>query len=197
MGAAKLAVSARKQAEIPLTLEEAKHYQRLWKQTYPEIPLMFDHANRVLDGRETATVVHLQSGRMRGGLFYSQILNSDFQPLASDIGRDAMFRIARECYVVKSSPLYGSRPVIWLHDESFLEIPIECAHEAAYRQAQIMVETAEEWCEGLIKWKAEPALMTRWWKSAEARFDANGRLIPWEPDAPKVVANTSTVRSAA
>lgn len=180
MGAAKLAVAARKQANLPLTLEQSKQYQRIWKTTYPEIPLMFDLANRTLDGKEYATTVHLKSGRMRGRLFYSQLLNSEFQPLASDIGRAAMFRISQECYSVKSSPLYGSRPVIWLHDESFLEVPIECAHEAAYRQAQIMVETAEEWCDGLIKWSAQPALMTRWTKAADTKLDASKRLIPWD-----------------
>lgn len=182
MGAGKLAVAARKQAGIPLTLPESRHYLLTWKRTYPEIPEFFAYANRLLAGRETATMTHLVSGRVRGGVFYCQILNGFFQGLAADIAKDAGWRIARECYTVKSSPLYGSRMCIFLHDEHFLELREECMHEAALRQAEIMVQTAEEWCPG-IKFKAAPALMRRWDKNASALYDAHGRLVPWAPAA--------------
>lgn len=180
MGAAKLALSARKQSGIELTLPESKHYLNVWKQTYPEIPEMFKLISRLLGDAETATVVHLKSGRMRGGLFYTQIANSEFQPIASDIAKDALWRITKECYTVRSSPLFGSRVINFLHDESFLEVPEECAHEAAMRQAEIMVKTAEEWTDGKIKFSAEPALQRRWYKGAEPVY-VDGRLVCWEP----------------
>ena len=31
-----------------------------------------------------------------------------------------------------------------------------------------------------VKVKAEPALMRFWTKEAEAKYDASGRLIPWD-----------------
>jgi DNA polymerase I-like protein with 3'-5' exonuclease and polymerase domains len=179
MGAGKLAIAARKQAGIELTLQESRYYLQTWKRTYPEVPEFFAHANRLLAGRETATVRHLVSGRMRGGVFYCQILNGFFQGLAADIAKDAGWRIARECYTVPSSPLFGSRLCIFLHDEHFLEVREDCMHDAAMRQAQIMVETAEQWCPG-VKFSATPALMRRWDKHATDVY-RDGRLVPWVP----------------
>jgi hypothetical protein len=31
--------------------------------------------------------------------------------------------------------------------------------------------------------KAEPALMPRWYKAAKAKYDEDGFLVPWEPQA--------------
>jgi DNA polymerase I len=180
MGSAKLALSARKQFKITLTDAEAKRYLQIWKRTYPEIPRVFEYANKLLNGRETASLIHPWSGRKRGGMYYTQVCSSQLQPTAADIAKLACWRIAEECYVVKSSPLFGSRAVNFLHDETFLEVPIECAHEAAHRQAQIMIEAAQEVCPD-ITFGAEPALMAlRWDKGAATKYDENKRLVPWD-----------------
>ena len=47
------------------------------------------------------------------------------------------------------------------------------------RQAQIMVEQMRT-CVPDVKVKAEPALMRRWYKQAEAVYN-EGKLVPWEP----------------
>lgn len=77
------------------------------------------------------------------------------------------------------SPLYGSRGVIFVHDEFLIESPEGCAHEAALRLQQVMVEGMRRYLPD-IPVKAGPALMRRWSKKAKATYNEAGRLIPWE-----------------
>ena len=79
------------------------------------------------------------------------------------------------------SPLYGSRPVLPLHDEFVVEVPEARAADAAERLAHVMVYTMGHYFPD-VPIEAEPALMRRWYKGAETRRDGEGRLIPWEPN---------------
>ena len=124
------------------------------------------------------------SKRVRGGLSGPAAANTLFQGLAADGAKAGLIRMSKEMYLDKSSPLFGSRLMVFAHDEIILEIPEELAHEAANRQAEIMIEEMRKFTPD-VKIKAEPALMTRWYKAAEPVFDANGRLTVWEPSEPK------------
>lgn len=82
------------------------------------------------------------------------------------------------------SPLYGSRLPLFLHDEILGDHPGDVAAECAWRIAEIMEESLETCCPDMvpaIRTKVRPALMTKLYKGAEEAYDANGRLIPWEP----------------
>ena len=47
---------------------------------------------------------------------------------------------------------------------------------------EIMVAKLQWYCPDLASAvRAEPALMDRWWKNAEPRYDAAGRLTVWQP----------------
>ena len=83
----------------------------------------------------------------------------------------------------EKSPLYGSRGVIFVHDEFLIESPEWCAHEAALRLQQVMEEGMRRYLPD-IPVKAGPSLMRRWSKKAKATYGPDGRLIPWE-DAKK------------
>jgi hypothetical protein len=185
MGAPKMVLSARKQYGVVMTVGEAKALREAWLRTWPEARLYFEWINRQLEQRGTGeqrsravAITQFKSGRMRGSCFYSQAANTFFQGLCSDISKDAMWRVAREMYTVRSSPLYGSRLVNFLHDEGFSELRIERAHEAAHRQAQVQIDVGREWCPD-VRWTCEPALMTRWFKEAEPKYE-NGVLVPWK-----------------
>lgn len=152
------------------------------------------------------------SERVRGGLHGPAGANTLFQGLAADGAKRAIIAMNREMYLrgealacsmlgskdeektlaslrerfgsSLESPLYGSRLCMFAHDETMLEIPESVAHEAAYRQAEVMVQQMRTVVPD-VKVKAEPALMKRWYKQAEAVFDENKRLIPWEPPPAK------------
>jgi DNA polymerase-1 len=99
----------------------------------------------------------------------------------ADVFKDAGWRITREMYAVRSSPLYGCRVVNECHDDILSEIPLDRIHEAGYRQAQILMDTWNEWCPDVVC-RCSPAAMMRMYKDAETVHDANGRLICWEPE---------------
>ncbi len=119
--------------------------------------------------------------------------------MLADAMKNAYCAISRECYdrtcrVENSehmtsrfaggpSPLYGSRPILLAHDETFAEHPESVAPEASARIGELMVEAERFMCPDLSKaCKAEPALMRKLYKGAEPVFE-NGRLVPWEPSA--------------
>jgi DNA polymerase I-like protein with 3'-5' exonuclease and polymerase domains len=125
--------------------------------------------------------------RRRAWVPYTVASNSFFQGLAADCAKDAGYEITREMFTGRDrqgrrSPLEGSRIVNFVHDEFICEHPNDLAHEAAYRVADLMMEAGRRWMPDVPP-SVEPALMRCWIKSAEARFDENKRLIPYEPEA--------------
>jgi DNA polymerase I len=131
----------------------------------------------------TGQLEQFVSKRIRGGLSGPAGANTLFQGLAADGAKSALRAMTKEMYLDRQSPLFGSRLMIFAHDETIIEIPEEKAHEAAHRQAEIMVEHMHKYTPD-VKIKAEPALMRRWHKQAEAVY-SNGRLVPWEPEVAK------------
>lgn len=124
-------------------------------------------------------ITQLVSGRVRGGCSGPQAANTLFQGLAADGAKRALRLITRESYTDRNSPLWGSRLLVFAHDETLMEHREEVAHEAAYRQSELMIQGMKEVVKR-VHIVAEPALMRSWTKKAEAVFDSKGRLIPWE-----------------
>ncbi len=133
------------------------------------------------------------SGRIRGGLTGPSEANGDFQALLADIAKRSLIRVSWEQYVGnltsdsafgkrgERSPLYGSRGVVFVHDELFGECREEVGHEVATRVGEVMIEEFRKGCPHHSKaCKIEPAIMRRWFKAAEPVY-VNGRLVPWEP----------------
>lgn len=168
------------------SIERAKTLKRMWLTRYPEMNDYFKWVSTRMEmGGGRCEYEHPGSKRIRAGLGFCDGCNTPFQGLVADAAKPAFYAISRECYTGvmpngKRSPLAGSRPVIFIHDETFAEVPIPQAHEAAYRISEIMIEHMERLTPD-IPVLAEPALMERWYKDAEAVFDANGQLIPWRP----------------
>lgn len=193
MGYKKLRLQARKQYDVTMTLDEAKALRDAWLATWPEAQLYLRWVSGQLRGpreSQTGDIVQFKSGRARGKCWYSALANTLFQGFCADIAKEAMWRVTREMYTDPNSPLYGGRLVNFLHDEGFAELPEAKAHEAAFRIAEIQIRVGEEWGPG-VRWSCEPALMRYWYKSAEAVFDANSRLVPWEPGLKTVKRNGS------
>ena len=170
------------------------HLKPAWLQQWPEMVDYFAWVTRTLKQTEgllpclgpwAAEGMHDwadRAHRVRGGLNFTAGCNSFFQSLAADGGKSALRNVVREAYLDEASPLFGTRPIMFVHDEIFSEVPCEKLHEAAKRKAQIMVESMRVWVPD-VHINAEPAAMTHWYKEAEAVYDESGRLIPWEPKA--------------
>lgn len=130
-------------------------------------------------------ITQFKSLRRRGIDRAPAAANSYFQGLASEGAKRAVVQLTKEMYVDSSSPLFGSRLTVFAHDESIIDIPelsVRHVHDAAMRQATIMVEQMKTVVPD-VAIKAEPALMRYWYKKAEPVFNAEGLLIPWEPKA--------------
>jgi len=168
---------------IEITEDEARKLKQAWLATWPEMRSYFNKISQSLqiddNGEEVATVEQLYSARIRGGTRYTSACNSLFQGLAADLAKKACYDLAKACYVPGENPiLYGSRSVVFVHDEVIMEHPALTAHERAMEQSRIMVEAGKPYCPD-VPLKAEPALMMYWTKDAVAVYDQNKRLIPW------------------
>jgi DNA polymerase I-like protein with 3'-5' exonuclease and polymerase domains len=176
LGTKTLVEFARTTYDTIITEAQATKLGKVWLKTYPEMPRFFKHVDGLSD-----CITIPGYGLVRGDVTYTAACNSHFQGLVAAGARDAVFDVAEECYVDKGTALYGSRPVAFIHDELILEVPAERekAHRAAYRLAEVMCAAMSRRITR-VKVTASPVLMTRWYKNAAAKFDADGFLIPWQ-----------------
>lgn len=182
LGPEKFKKYAKDTYDVILTLERAKEIKQIWLEKFPEMSRYFADMSLAVAYGPTK-IIHHRSGRIRGGVGYCDGNNSYFQGLTADGAKAAGYEIARECYAVPSSPLYGCRIFAFIHDEFILEAPIPQARAAAKRLSEIMVEQMMRYTPDIPS-KAEAALMRRWYKEAEPEFNAQGLLVPWEPTHP-------------
>ena len=150
-----------------------------WFSAYPEMVSYFKHVSDKVEWN--GQIKQLVSDRVRGGVGFCDGANSYFQGLAADGAKHALWSVCKEAYTDVCSPMYGSRPIMFVHDEIFSEIPIAGSSEAAKRMAEVMVSAMREYTPD-VRIDAEPALMRRWYKGAEPMYDENGNLVPWEPE---------------
>jgi hypothetical protein len=158
-----------------------------WFAAWPEMKQYFEWVKRQIDqyGYVPCFGPKDENGnptveRVRGGVDFTNGTNNGFQALASDGGKAAFRALVREAYLDESSPLFGARFPLWLHDESIAELYRHNAHIAGPRQAEIMVREMRRYTPDV--WVvAEPALMEYWYKEAEPVYDENGVLTLWEP----------------
>lgn len=154
-------------------VEEAEKLRRYYLTQWPEMPNYFNWVSA-----QGESVEQFVSKRVRGGCSAPAAANTRFQGLAADGAKAAVVALTKEMYLDRQSPLFGSRLILFTHDETILEIPEERLHEASYRQAEVMISEMKRYVPD-VKVKAEPAAMRYWTKKADKVLDANGRLTPW------------------
>jgi hypothetical protein len=195
------------QACVDITAE----LKAAWLQTFPEMRTYFKEiGDRVTREGGSFTLEHHRSGRLRGLVKFNDGCNSWFQGLVADGAKAALYSVAKECYTgvpytedldalfdrgwdgtaqdlprlgVAISPLYGTRPVAFIHDEIILEVPADyaIARPAVARMSVVMVAEMRRFCPD-IPVGADGHLMARWEKSAEPVFNEAGELLLWEPE---------------
>jgi hypothetical protein len=149
-----------------------------WLRAWPEMVTYFEWVNQAV-GLGEATLVHPITGFVRGDVGYTDGCNHLFQHLAAQGAKRALYRAAREAYAEPDSPFFGSRPVVFVHDEIIAEVPESRAAAASTRLAQIMCEEMALLIPD-VKITASPTLMRYWTKDAVETYDVNGTLVPWE-----------------
>lgn len=159
-------------------IECADRLRDKWFATFPENREYF--RTPVSNASDRGWVEQHVSKRIRAGVTFTSAANGYFQGLAADGAKLALYRTSRECYTDRGSALYGSRVILFAHDELVVEIPEARAHEAAHRISDVMVAAMGEFCPD-VPVEAPPALMRKWFKGAEPTY-VDGRLVPWEPE---------------
>ena len=119
-----------------------------------------------LFGNEVATT----TGRIRGGVTFTQGCNTPFSGLAADGAKLALYNLL----------LVGFKLIAFIHDEIVVEVPIsDHLHEDAQLVNEIMCESMQEVTRN-IPIKCEVIISRRWSKAAQPTYE-NGRLTIWEP----------------
>ena len=199
MGAAKFVEYARDSWGVKIEEETAKEHKKWWLELLPEIKL-YQQAigDQVAAGGGSFTVQQPVSGRVRGGVGYCDGCNTLFQGLAADMTKNALWWVTRECFdrgmwwpdpdregemvwvPGVPSPLYGSKPLFFMHDEIILEAPKEKAAKAAARLVTLMEASSRKYCPD-VPGKASEWMTTHWYKKAETVRDDQGNLLEWTP----------------
>ncbi|TQF12495.1 DNA polymerase I [Myxococcus llanfairpwllgwyngyllgogerychwyrndrobwllllantysiliogogogochensis] len=166
-------------------VEVAKELDTKWLNAWPEQRELQHRAKSLTYGGGFSDVMIPGANILRGGCGYTQILNTPFQGLGAVGCKRAMWRVSREMYVDRSSPLYGSRLVLMVHDELISELRADDPqrlHDAAERKAEIMRQAMREVTPDLAPAiEAEPALSRYLSKDVATVRDSSGRLVVWEP----------------
>ncbi len=170
-----------KRPTCPDCLEVAAKLRDDWFETWPEVKPYFEWVNShegISSGN--GVMINPLTGMVRGGLNFMSGANNSFQYLLAIAAKRALCRVSREAYCDPDSVLWGTRPIIFVHDELWGETPIHMAHLAAPRVAQIMIESGKEVCPDITGWQVEPTLTEYWYKAAEPCYE-NGKLVCWHP----------------
>lgn len=162
--------------EVDVTEQEAEELKTFFFSQFPEIKEYLTRVGNVVN-RYGGQGYLPRVGRLSGGRRFCQLANFYFQGLAAEGGLVAFTEVTEAAYSRTDSPLYGSRPVLFVHDEIIIECPTHMAHDAAMELKRIM-ETSMRRFTPQIPSVAEPTLATRWTKSAYQKFDSFGRLTP-------------------
>ena len=186
MGAPRMVATCRKD-DITLApggydaeIAEAWRLKNLWKSTWPEAQPYFDYVKSL---GNPCDITQFVTGRERGMCSYTDAANGFFSGLANDLAQGILFTISRECYdPSQGSILYGCRVVLFPHDEYVIEVPDDDGlHERATHLKRLCDEGSKKYTEDIIV-STEPCIANRYSKSAEAVYDASGRLIPWDTE---------------
>lgn len=166
-------------------VEIAARFRESWFETYPEMRDYFDRVKYEIDsgGGRALINVMVPAGEPElwcGDKSFGDAANLRFQGLAARLAKDALWCVSKACYTDRSSALYGTRPVIYIHDEIFSEVPEANANDAGIEQARLMGVSAKHWIPD-VPCVPEAALSRRWFKGAEPVFDREKKLVPWWP----------------
>jgi len=165
---------------VRLSVAEAEAIREGWFEQWPQMRRYFAQNGRRASSGEPS-VVHARSGRVRGDCTFTQICNTPFQGMTADAALHALWEVTRLCYTDPGSSLYGSRPVIFVHDEIVVEVPASDVDAVVRELPRVMSDAARRFVPD-VPMTCQATAQRRWSKDAEHREDEFGCVIPWEFD---------------
>lgn len=181
---------AKSSYQVTVTRELAAMLREVWFQTYPE---MKEHYFPWIQGEgdpfNPGTLVYTTPlGMRRSGCSFCSAANGRLlQSPAAEGAKLATFEVVRACFDPtyengEPSPIYGCKPLAFVHDEILIEIPDdEFAHERCEYVKGLMVGAMSEIMTD-VPVKAKATLQRRWNKDAEPTYQ-DGRLVVTEEKA--------------
>lgn len=174
LGAQSFPAYAWKAYKVRVAPEQVREWKAQWLEQFPE----FRNYHELI-GRTHEKVEHLFTRRLRGGCTFTAAANSYFQGLGADACGGALIAVTRACYADRRSPLFGCRPVNFMHDSVLTEVPIAHVHDALAEQERLMLEGSAPYLPDVPP-RVDGKAMLRWSKDAmTVRVD--GRVVPWSP----------------
>lgn len=164
---------------VDITMAEALRLRTQWLDTFLEMPKYFALIGEEVGSIGETTIRTLGSGRLHGARGFCQAANLYFQGMVADGAKRAGWFISYECYVDESSPLFGSRIAMFLHDEFILEVPLKNVHAAAKRLEELMIVGMSHFIK-VVPVTCTAAAMYRWYKGVKP-VEVNGVLVPGKP----------------
>ncbi len=175
LGAKSFPAFAWRAYKIRITEDQVKERKEEWLAAYPE----FREYHRFIGETYEAGVTHLFTNRMRGRVTFTSAANSYFQGLGADVCGGSLWEVTKACYTVRSSALYGARPVNFMHDSILTECEPGQAHDGLAEQERLMIAGGAPFLPDVPP-TVDGKIMTRWSKEA-ARFVEGGRVLAWDP----------------
>lgn len=162
MGVPKFVKWAKTAYKVVISEERGHELKRAYLEQWPEIPEFFEIIAQIVGEEGEGAIRIPRSGRVHGGKWFTEMCNLMFQAPAADGAKAAFYEVTRRCYVVKTSALYGSRPVAFVHDEILLESPIDRAKAAMEEMVQVMKDQMAKWAVPDIPVAVDAGIMERW-----------------------------------
>lgn len=148
---------------VIITQKEGQKLLDVWFEQWPEMGPYFDIVQNIVGGADYGTQVIPQSGFRRAGVGYNDCANGFFSTLAAHASKEALCEITYRCFCVRTSWLYNSRPVNFVHDEVMSETPKHKAKKAAKEKETIMIQAMEKWTPD-VPAASSSKIMDRWVK---------------------------------
>lgn len=164
--------------DLQFDFAAARNIRQGWARAFPELESIYlrEGMRATKGGRATAQTIH---GRKKAACSYNEYCNFQFQALAADCSKSALWAIFREallanyyrrypraegyCVSLRDSPLAFTKLAAFIHDEIVCEHPEgPLAEEAFRRQQELMVSAMDKMCFGLVPVVVEGSLSDRW-----------------------------------
>lgn len=182
-----------KWVSVAAEVSRAMEIKKAFLYTWPEMVEYFRIITMMIESGRPAR--QLKSGRIRGDLRFTSLANTFFSGRVADAMKEIIVNLADECYTGRCTSkhqhgsdlctytgrtvLFGSRPVMFLHDEPILEHPLATLTPRAEKQRRVVVEGLQEWMKD-VPVSSSAVAMLRWQKGAEPLV-VNGELVPVKP----------------